>query len=974
MRLRVLGPLEVVGDDGPVLLRAAKHRALLAALSLARGRTTSTDELIDALWGETPPASASKLLQVYVSQLRRTLPEGVRIATRPTGYALEIDQEDLDAAVFERLVADGRAALRSGNPALAASTLRRAMGLWRGPAYADVRYEPFALEEAERLERLRDLAVEERLEADLQRGRSAEVLSELRGLLAVDPTRERAATMAMRAAYRVAGPREALDLYETVRRAIRDELDDEPGRELQELRERVARRDPSLDDPATAAASVEGEGATPLPLPPNALIGRERELAELETLLARPAVRLVSLTGAGGTGKSRLALDVARRLLPAFANGGAFVGLAALDDPDLVPAAIARALGIEPGLDPVATLEHALAGRETLLVLDTFEHVRGAAAMLVRLLAAAPRLRIVVTTRVVLHVSGEHVYPVAPLAEDAAVALFAERARARQPTFVLDSDTEPLVRSIVRRLDAMPLPIELAAARVRTLGLRGLAERLASRLSVLSSGPRDLPARQATLFETLDWSARLLEPDERELLAGISVFAGGFTLAAAAEVCLDGSEERAIELLGRLVDASLVVAEERGGDMRYRLYDTVREYAAQRLVDAELSARLNRRLIDWALSLAERVEPLLTGERQTEAFATLELEHDNVRQALHAAAADEPERRVRLTVSLSRFWYVRGYLGEARQWLERAVADADAIPPALGRRAFTAAGSIALLQGDYPAATALSERSLAAARETGEQRLVANALSNLGAIVLAAGDRERARGLLLEATTMARAVGDERITALAVNNLGDLALTEGDYAGARPLFEESLGILRRRGDTANVARSLFNLGAAALMLGRVSEAQARFEESLALGSEAGDQEDLAWCLLGFAGGAARMRDGRKAARLLGAAVAMLERMGATFKPFERQLHDVTAEAARSLVGPAVFESERSRGAGLTLEEAIEVARAGSGAGDPPPPVGHAGTDASALDATVEGGTPARCRARRPGRGRPRCRG
>lgn len=926
MLLRVLGPLEAAGDRGPIVIDAAKPRTLLAALVLRRGATATSDQLIDALWGEAPPASAQKLLQVYVSQLRHALPAAIDIQTRPTGYALALDDDELDAAVFERLVSDGRASFRSGNPALAASTLRRGLALWRGPAYADVRYEPFAIEEAERLERLRDLALEDRLEADLRLGRHGEILGELRGLLATDPTRERLAAVAMLAAYRSAGPAEALAIFATVRDAILTEFDEALGDELLELRDRIARRDPTLAAAPDAAAVLDT--VAPLPVPPSPLVGRERELAELRSLLARPGVRLVSLTGAGGSGKSRLALELARQLATEFANGAVLVDLAPLEDPELVPVTLARALGLEPGPDPMATLQSRLANRETLLVLDSVEHLRGAAPQLVRLLAGAPRLVMIITSQVVLHVSGEHVYPVGPLAQDEGVELFVQRASARDARFVMDAASRPTMASIVRRVDALPLGIELAAARVSTLGLRGLDERLASRLSVLTGGPRDLPARQQTLRETLDWSVRLLESPERELLAGVSVFAGGFTLEAAGAVCLDGDEALAADLLGRLVDASLAVTDERHGWARYRLFDTIRDYATERLAASEKLDITRQRHALWCLALVERMEPELTGDRQIEAFANLETEHESLRAALAFDGLDKtPEVRLRLTVGLSRFWYVRGYLAEARQWLERALAVAPEAPAVLRRRGLTAAAAFALIQGDYAAATSLSEKSLDAARETGQGRLIANGLSNLGAIVLAAGDRRRAAGLLEEAVALAREVGDERIAALAINNLGDLALTEGQYARAAPLFEESLALLRARRDTANVARSLFNLGAVALMLDRPGEARERFRESLAFGREAGDKEDLAWCLLGIAGLAAVEGNGMRAALLLGGAEALLAVMGGAFKPFERHLYDTTADRARRLCGAEMFDGTRQRGAAMSLDEAIRVAGA-----------------------------------------------
>jgi tetratricopeptide (TPR) repeat protein len=481
--------------------------------------------------------------------------------------------------------------------------------------------------------------------------------------------------------------------------------------------------------------------------------------------------------------------------------------------------------------------------------------------------------------------------------------------------------------AIFRDLDGLPLAIELAAARAKELSLPDIATRIGDRFRFLVSWRRLTPARHRTLRETMDWSFELLDPAEQSLLARLSVFAGGFTLRAVAVACLDGEEDQALELVGRLVHASLVVAEARSGTMRYRMLDTVRQYAAERLAGSGEMEAMGHRHLAWCLSLAEALEPEFTGDRQAEAFATLDAEHDNLRAALgFVGLVDVPEQRLRLTVALTRFWYVRGHYAESRRWLDRALATASDASPLLRRRALTSAAAVALIEGDYTAATEWSERSLDAARETGEARLVANGLSNLGAIVLAAGDRERADRVLKEAVALARASGDERVVALAINNLGDLRLAQGDYVGAAPLFEESLALLRARGDTANLARSLFNLGAVALMLERADEARERFRESLALGRAAGDKEDLAWCLLGFAGLAAARDDGEGAAFLLGAAVALLEAMGAALKPFERHLHDTTADRARDLCGDA-FDAARRRGSETTLEAAIEHALA-----------------------------------------------
>ena len=918
VELRILGPLEVAEGDNIVPLPAAKHRRLLAALALTRGRTCSVDELLDAVWGESPPASARKLLQVYVSALRKVLPEGATLVTQGPGYALLLPAESLDAERFEAHVEEAAAALASGNPALAASLADRALALWRGAALADVAYDDFARAEAERLEELRVVALEQRVESQLLLGR--DVLADALALAREQPLRERSQALAMHALYRSRRQTEALDLYAAVRARLH-ELGLEPGPDLRELQRRILQQDPELD----LASGTE----TPrtLPVPPNPLVGRERELEALRGLLSRRDVRLLVLTGAGGSGKTRLALEAAREAAPSFANGATLVELASVRDPELVLPTIARTLDIadSSGQTALETVSNALRERELLLVLDNAEHVRAATPALVDLLARAPRLRVLVTSRAVLHVSGEHVFPVAPLEESAALELFEQRARSLQPAFRLSANDRADVGEICARVDRLPLAIELAAARVRILTPAALLDRLEQRLSFLTGGPHDLPARQQTLRETLDWSYDLLAPDERAFLAGLSVFVGGFTIAAAAAVCLAGDENRALDLVEALADASLVAAEEHSGRMRYRLLETVREYAADRL-DALGPDETAQSHADWALALAEAAAPELSGEQQASWFTTLEAEHDNFRGALaFLTASGDRELLLRLTVALSRFWYVRGYLAEGRRRLEDALAETEDQPPTLLRRALTAAAALALLQGDYGAATSFSERALVEARRGGEPDFVANALSNLGAIVLAAGDYERAAIVLDEAVTLARGVGDERIAALAINNLGDLALTTGAYERAGPLFEESRELLQARGDTANIARSLFNSGAVDLMLDRREEARSRFRESLALAREMDDKEDIAWCLEGLASIAAAEEAGEHASVLLGAAGALLEQMGADFKPFERKLHESTTARARALCGEAEYADALARGAAMPLPEALQLA-------------------------------------------------
>ena len=490
-----------------VELAAPKQRVLLLCLLLRRGEVVAADRLADAVWGDRPPASAENLVQVYVSRLRKVLGEQA-VETRPPGYVLRIESEHVDAARFERLLADGRAATAAGDVRLGASLLGRGLTLWRGPALADVADASFASTEARRLEELRLVCLEERIGADLALGRHQEVASELAALVGEHPLRERLQRQLMLALYRCGRQAEALDVYRDARRALSDELGLEPSAELRELERAILRQDGAL-----AAPAREQSPRARLPTPATPLVDRESDVAELRELVRRPEVRLVTLAGAAGSGKTRLALALAQASGGEHADGCVLVEVASLRDPELVLPAIARALGIaEAPEEPIeATLNARLSSREVLLVVDNLEHLAEAGTALAGLSAAAPGVTFVVTSRRVLHLSGEHVFPVSPLAEDDAVELFVQRARSLQPAFALTAETEADVREICRRLDGLPLAIELAAARTGTLTPRALRDRLSKRLSVLTGGPRDLPARQQTLRETLDWSANLLE-------------------------------------------------------------------------------------------------------------------------------------------------------------------------------------------------------------------------------------------------------------------------------------------------------------------------------------------------------------------------------------------------------------------------------------------------------------------------------
>jgi len=928
---RVLGPVEAVRDGRSLPIGGPRQRALLALLLLENARPLATERLVDELWCGQPPARATETLRTYVSKLRSSLGRSVAITSDAGGYTIAVQAEQIDSCRFEHLVEAARAALARGAPGRAAERAAEALALWRGAPFSGTSDHDALRLEASRLEELRLAALETRIEAQLQLGGDGALIDELEALVRVHPYRERLWRQLMLALYRVQRQADALAAYRRARDVLDEELGLEPSEELKALEQAILRHEVPPPAPADERHN--------LPAPVSSFVGRENELADVERLLADH--RLVTLTGVGGVGKTRLAVAAAERALPDFPDGARFVDLAPILDITFALQELCAGLGIDQsGTQPERLLAQRLRCSALLVVLDNCEHLLEAVADLVgELLSACPSLRVLATSREPLGVAGEVEYTVPPLGlppadgkpdllrSSEAVRLFCARAPGVDAR--LDDATLALVGGICRELDGLPLAIELAAGRAKALSLEEVAARLADRFRFLVSWRRLTPARHRTLREAMDWSYELLSADEQQLLAELSVFSGGFTLTAVAEVCFDGDSERALDALSRLIDASLVAPAEHEAPMRYSLLETVRQYAAERLREAWSSDRVRERHAQWCLALAERAEPELRGEQQTEWLETLDREHQNLRAAAdHLAAAGRTELELQLAISLSRFWYVRGYLAEGRRRLEQALASTEASDPALRRRAFTAAASLALLQGDYPDAARLAGHALDAARAVGDDLYVANGLSNLGAIVLAAGDAGRARQLLEDAVALAREVGDERILALSVNNLGDLALTVGDYERAGPLFAESLELLRARGDTANIARSLFNLGAVALRLGNLDEAAARFRESIVFAEQAKDMEDLAWCLEGLAGVAAAEGRGEHAAVLLGAAGAVLERMAAEFKPFERQLHEETSTASLRLCGEELFREALRAGAELPLHDAVAQAVAG----------------------------------------------
>jgi non-specific serine/threonine protein kinase len=702
-----------------------------------------------------------------------------------------------------------------------------------------------------------------------------------------------------------------------------------------------------------------------LPLSLTSFIGREREMAEVVELLA--GTRLLTLTGTGGVGKTRLALQVAGELVGTYPDGVWLVELATLENPALLPQTVAAALGVreEPGQPMRATLVAHLATRRLLLLLDNCEHLIAACAELTQaLLRACPELRILATSREGLGAEGERLYRVPslavpdldhlPLSEDlaahAAVALFLVRAQERRAGFALSVHNAATVVQVCARLDGIPLAIELAAARVGSLPLEAMAARLDDLFRLLSGGPRTALPRQQTLRAALDWSYDLLSEPEQRLLNRLAVFAGGWTLDAAEAVCagVGDDDPEVLDLLAGLVNKSLVLLDEMDGQQgRYRLLETVRQYAAERLhVSEEEELWVRDRHLAWFLALVELAEPELRGPEQAVWLGRLDAEHDNLRVALRWTVALPPqpggrsvkerqrrrgdaEQGLRLAAALRGFWEAHGHLSEGREWLERLLAGQgspdDVNAEHTRAKALNGAGWLALKQGDYERAVALCEESLTLGRELGDKAAIALSLLNLGVVALDQGHYERAMTLNEESLVLGRELGDTWGIAASLANLGTVAMEQGDYGRAAPLLEESAALLREQGDIGGVALVLHNLGYLEREQGHHGRAATWYAESLGLFHELEDSYGIASCLGGLAGVACAQNELQRAVRLGGAAAALREALGTPLPPVDRAIAERDMATARATLGDEAFSVTWAAGTALPLEQAISEA-------------------------------------------------
>ena len=872
MRIGILGPLEVRADDGsPVYVAGARLRTLLIALALEPGRLVPTARLIDGIWGDEPPAGAANALQALVSRLRRSLP-GLAVESHPAGYRLALDADVVDAARFERAVAAARSA---PDDTAVEDGLRAALALWRGPALLDVAGSEHFEAARTRLEELRLTATEDRADAALRLGRGAELTTELTTLVAEHPLRERLAGQLMRALVAAGRPAAALAAYERTREALADELGTDPSAELAALHTSILRGEVPAE--AASAAPPADRPVTPrtnLRAGLTSFVGRDVDVARVRELVGE--YRLTTLTGPGGSGKTRLAGEASRGLVETTPGGVWLVELAPVTSGADLPAAVLGALDLRDQWflsstdDAITRLLAVLRSRTALLVLDNCEHVVDTAAALAdRLLGECPGLRILATSREPLGITGEAVWPVEPLALPPehgapgdllgvdAVRLLADRARAARPGFAVTDAEAPAVARICRALDGMPLAIELAAARLRTMTIEQLAARLDDRFRLLTGGSRTALPRHQTLRAVVDWSWGLLTEPERVVLRRLAVFAHGATAEAAAQVCGDGAD--VLDQLISLSDKSLLVVDEAGDAPRYRLLETIKAYGRERLADAGEHDAVRTAHLEYVTDLAERAEPHLRRAEQLEWLGRLAAVHDDLTAALRGAvAAGDAQAAVRLAVAALWYWWLSGHRAEASELTTEALAVPGPVDDLVRATAYAGLAMIATAGlGD--------EREVKDWVEEAERLSGGRRPNPLLRMVGGLGDFMR-YGDQIFADSMAKLLDDEDPWVRALGRLNYARLLP--FADRAEPIQLALAEFRGTGERWGISFALTSLADLEARLGDLAAALRHYEEAIVAASEVGSTEDvvfmrgkeaqLRWLLGDAEGGAAAL--------------------------------------------------------------------------------------------------------------------
>jgi len=878
LTITLFGPFAIRLEGQPLpRLRSHKEQWLLALLILRANRPVERDWLAGTLWPESTQSQAANNLRRSLWILRQALGTQAARLLSPSLHTVQLDLASamVDVFAFDRAVAQTDFA-----------ALETAVKLYGGPLLEGCT-EEWVFAERQSREQAYLSALEKLTAQAMANGDLETAVTYLRQVVLADPLRESAQRSLMQALADQGNPAAAILAYRDYRLLLRRELNTDPAPEtmalFQQIRQDARRLALPASSPALAPVATPQARTISLPTPVTRLIGREQELVEIGACLL--ASRLVTLTGTGGVGKTRLAIEVARQVAEDYAQGVWFVELAPIVESALVIPTVASTLSVQEaaGHALLQTLIDHLGAKQALLVLDNCEHLIDACAQLVdTLLRNCPHLRILATSRQSLGLTGEVAFRIPSLTvppdlsrkaggekrlhgesaekdqmpvilEYEAARLFVERAHQARPAFRLSArHAEPISR-ICRQLDGIPLAIELAAARLQVLSIEEIDARLEDRFRLLTGGSRTALPRQQTLQAALDWSYDLLSPEERQLLQRLSVFVGGWTLEATEAVC-SGEEIEArqmLDLLASLVDKSLVIAEEWEDKTRYRLLESVRQYSRERLQASREERHWRDRHLQFYLSLAEEAEPELTGVAQTEWLERLESEHDNLRAALIWSRQEKKcaEAGLRLAGACWRFWNIRGYWSEGREHLQAILSQEAAGPQTPARaRALNAVGHMAFDQGDYTAARAFYEESLAIFRKLGDKQGIALSLGNLGNVAYSQGAYATARALFEQGLPELRESGNKWGVAGSLNSLGNVAKDQGEYTRASSLYRESLALRRELGDRHGLAYTLLNLGNVAYLQGDYAAARTPFEECLAEFRELGDKWGVAGSL------------------------------------------------------------------------------------------------------------------------------
>lgn len=896
--------------------------------------------IIATFWEDLPESDGRRALTTTLGRLRRSLPEW------PVLSEGDLLGWDLDGAIAVDTSLLTRLAKEAGNGTepLHATDVKP---LWRGPFLQDFyltdapAFDQWLYAQRQHWEEQFLDVVSRLIATESSNGAWDSIASHARQALQVNPLQERFHRVLMAALYLAGDRTAALAQYTALQQYLQADLGVEPDQSTTRLRDAILANNVGLIGSETGRSVLVQSPAHPqhshLPAPSTRFIGRESDIATLKA--AFPKTRLLTLTGAGGVGKTRLALQVAADLLPARPDGVWFVDLASLTEPDLVPAVVATTLGLRerPDRTPLEALVSHLKGKQALLVLDNCEHlIQACAGLADTLLRGCPELCVMATSREALRIPAERAWPVPPLRlpepermppferlqEYDAIQLFTDRAAAVVPHFAVTAANAPIIARICHRLDGIPLAIELAATLVKVLSVDEINTRLGDRFRLLQMGSRTASARQQTLRGAVDWSYDLLSAAEQAFLQRLSVFAGGFTLDAAEAVCA-GTEiprEQVLNLLHRLVDKSLVIAGEHGGE-RFRLLETIRQYGLEKLREAAEETAVRERHADWCLGLAEEVAAQQWGPEWIAGYDRLEREHDNLRAALEWSL---PAKAVRLAWALLYFWDTRGHVQEGRRWVAALLAAADpSLEPPLRAAALTLSSFLAAFHLDYRTAIPPAEQALALWRELGDRKGLARCLLVLGLALHHSGAADRAVPLLEEAVGLLRTAEDGHFLRHGLYYLAEALVSLGDYRRARAMHEESLA-LRRLANDRNMFMSLIRLARIAALEKDQARAEALLREAAPLWNSH-FRRGIATCLEDLAFVALSGGQAERAVCLVGAAAAIRGDLGLTAVlscPADREQ---VLTAARSRLSEQAFEAAWCRGQALSPEQALAYA-------------------------------------------------